>query len=291
MRLTAAALNLYPNGQSFSGNYALRFDMCLIENSTSGQTEYAFFGINHSGTKTNWFRSSATGFTGVDPVGWSFDGLFYDVESDGADLGEYVGYSSPITAGHNPTPITAGVTAETLAPVFKAPPWTRAGTAANLYGSTTATWADVELRQVNGVIYWSINHSLVFAYTNTTSYTSGNIMLGYEDGFDSIGSSGGAVIYANARVINLASPVISGVSGNSINYSGGVGSQFVLLKTTDLTQPKSTWTRVHTNNTPSGSFTIPMGSEARARSIPSRANSPPLRQENLIHRAGSKGPV
>ena len=260
----SAALNLYPNGQSFSGNYALRFDMCLIENSTSGQTEYALFGINHSGTKTNWFRSSATGFTGVDPVGWSFDGLFYDVESDGADLGEYVGYSSPSTAGHNPTPITAGVTAETMAPVFKAPPWTRAGTAANLYGSTTATWADVELRQVNGVIYWSINHSLVFAYTNTTSYTSGNIMLGYEDGFDSIGGSGGAVIYANARVINLASLVISGVSSNSLNYSGGVGSQFVLLKTADLTQPKSTWTRVHTNNTPSGSFTIPVGSEARA---------------------------
>jgi hypothetical protein len=151
-----------------------------------------------------------------------------------------------------------------MAPVFKAPPWTRAGTAANLYGSTTATWADVELRQVNGVIYWSINHSLVFAYTNSTSYTSGNIMLGYEDGFDSIGSSGGAVIYANARVINLASLVISGISGNSINYSGGAGSQFVLLKTTDLTQPRSTWTRVHTNNTPSGSFTIPVGSEARA---------------------------
>src|ERR1035437_8461520 len=113
MRLTAAALNLYPNGQSFSGDYALRFDMCLIENSTSGQTEYAFFGINHSGTKTNWFRSSATGFTGVDPVGWSFDGLFYDVESDGADLGEYVGYSSPTPAGPTANTITAGGTAGT----------------------------------------------------------------------------------------------------------------------------------------------------------------------------------
>jgi hypothetical protein len=148
--LAAAALNLYPKGQSFSGNYALRFDMFLIENTSTGTTEYNLFGINHSGTKTNWFRNSTTGFNGVDPAGWSYDGLFYSVESDGAGLGDYVGYSSPTTVNNNPTPLTPGVGASTLTGIFKSPPWTAGvgsgGAAANLYGSSTPIWADVELK-------------------------------------------------------------------------------------------------------------------------------------------------
>jgi hypothetical protein len=65
-------------------------------------------------------------------------------------------------------------------------------------------------------------------------------------------------------VTSLNAPAISGISGNSLNYSGGVGSQFVLLKTADLSLPLSAWTRDQTNTAPSGSFTIPVGSEARA---------------------------
>jgi hypothetical protein len=235
----AAALNFYPNGQSFSGNYALRFDMFLIENDTTGTTEYNLFGINHSGTMTNWYRNSTTTFVGVDPVGWNFDGVFYSVESDGAGLGDYVGYSAPTTVGHNPTPINGGVNASTLTHIFKDPPWTigasGGGAAANTYGSATPIWADVELKQVNGVIYWSINHTLIFAYTNTTAYKSGNIMLGYEDGYDSVGSSGGAVIYANVRVITLQGPVITNIVVNGGNIeitfvanAGDVVGQFVL---------------------------------------------------------------
>jgi len=244
--LAAAALNLYPKLQSFSGNYALRFDMFLIENSSAATTEYALFGINHSGTKTNWFRNSTGGFNGVDPGGWSFDGVFYDVEADGGALGDYVGYSSPTTTANNPTPITPGVNASSLTGVFKTPPWTPGagggGAAANLYGSSTPIWADVELRQVNGVIYWSINHTLIFAYTNTTSYKSGDIMLGYTDAYDSIGSAGGAVVYDNVRVISLASPVIksivdSGGAGITIVFqanAGDVPAQFTLQKSAPL---------------------------------------------------------
>ena len=243
--LAAAALNFYPNGKTFSGNYALRFDMYLIQNDTASTTEYALFGINHSGTKTNWFRNSTAGFNGVDPNGWSFDGVFYDVESDGADLGQYVGYSSPTTALNNPTPITPGIGADGLTGVFKSPPWTvgaiGGGASANLYGSATPIWADVELKQINGVIYWSINHTLIFAYTNTTSYKSGNIMLGYTDAYDSIGSSGGSVIYANARVISLANPVIKSivdpVAGMTIVFqanAGDVPAQFTLQKSSPL---------------------------------------------------------
>jgi hypothetical protein len=241
----AAALNFYPNDQSFNGNYAFRFDMFLTVNNLAGTTEYALFGINHSGTKTNWFRNSTTSYAGVDPVGWSFDGVFYDVESDGAALGDYVGYSSPTTASLNPTPISAGRSASTLTGVFKSPPWTvgavGGGAAANDYGGTTPSWASVELKQVNGVIYWSINHTLIFAYTNTTGYTSGNIMLGYCDAYDSVGSSGGSVIYANARLVSLQIPVIKNIVDNAgsleITFeanAGDVPAQFVLQQSAPL---------------------------------------------------------
>src|SRR6202044_1224402 len=44
----SAGVNLYPAGKTFSGNYALRFSMCLSEGVTY-TTEYNMFGINHYG--------------------------------------------------------------------------------------------------------------------------------------------------------------------------------------------------------------------------------------------------
>ena len=35
-------------------------------------------------------------------------------------------------------------------------------------GYDASTWCDVEIRQTNNVITMSINHTLIFAYTNTT---------------------------------------------------------------------------------------------------------------------------
>jgi hypothetical protein len=244
----ASALNLYPTGKSFSGNYALRFDMFLIQNDKTSTTEYALFGINHSGTKTNWFRNSTTGYAGVDPTTWSFDGIFYDVEADGSANGDYVGYSAPTKANRNPTPITPGVNASTLTGVFKSPPWTpgagSGGAAANKYGTATPIWADVEVKQVNGVISWSINHTLIFAYTNTTPYTSGNVMLGYTDAYDSLGTDGGSVVYANVRVISLQNPnivKIERVGANAeVTFSANAGDttgQFVLQSASVVNGP------------------------------------------------------
>ena len=233
---SAAALNFYPVGQNFTGNFALRFDMFLTKNNSSGQTEYAIYGVNHSGTKTNWFRNSSGGV----PAGWTFDGVFYGLEADGAGLGDYAAYSSP-TVANNPTALPAGPAvgggrnASTLTGVFKAPPWTAGGVPANNYGSTTNTWADVEVSQVNGVITWKINQTEIFSYTNTTAYTSGNIMLGYCDAYDSTGVEGGSIIYDNVRVISLASPVITQITNSPtsvvINFNGNAGdatNQFVL---------------------------------------------------------------
>jgi hypothetical protein len=207
----AAALNLYPIGKSFSGNFALRFDMYLVQNTTAGQTEYALFGIDHSGNLTNWFRSSGAG-----NPGYAFDGLWFELETDGAALGDYTLNSSPaVTNGGivGPTSL-ASRTATTLSNEFKVPPWVKIGAPANLVGSATPSWAQVEMSQIGKLITLKINNYTILTYTNATSYTNGNVMLGYCDAFDSIGnlSAGtgeGSVIYDNVRVIRLGIQITS----------------------------------------------------------------------------------
>jgi hypothetical protein len=225
---TAAALNLYPIGQNFSGNFALKFDMFLDMISGSASTEYALFGINHSGTKTNWWRSGGV------PAGWTFDGIFYAVETDAQSAPNFVNYSSP-TTNNNPTALTAGVNSSAFTAAFKSPPWAVAGSPAMNITSNTPVWADVELSKVNDRITLRINKTTIFSYTNTTPYTSGNIMLGYEDAFDSLGLAANYVIYDNVRVISLAGPVVTAINrvgGNvQIDFTAGaadVPAQFAL---------------------------------------------------------------
>lgn len=223
-----AGVNLYPNGKNFSGNYAVRFDMYLMVGGGSSTTEYALFGINHSGTKTNWFRNSTGGVPGG-----AFDGLFYGVEADGAALGDYVIYSAPTTAGNNPTALTPGVNASTLTGIFKSPPWqgsSGAGAPANMESSTTPCWADVEILHFNGVVTLIINRTPIMSYTNATAFTSGDIMLGYCDAYDSVMGGNSGVVYDNLRVVQLGStsrPNITNIqvvgSNVEITFTGEAG--------------------------------------------------------------------
>lgn len=56
----------------------------------------------------------------------------------------------------------------------------------------------------------------------------------------------------------LASAVtISNISGTTLTYGGGAGTQFILLKSATVNALMSTWTPVHTNTATPGTFTIP----------------------------------
>ena len=87
--LGAAGLNLYPTGKTFSGNYALRFDMYLFEGGTA-TTEYSIFGINHDGAHANWFRNSGNGYTNS-----SYDGVWAVVEADASGTDDYILFTGP----------------------------------------------------------------------------------------------------------------------------------------------------------------------------------------------------
>src|SRR5262249_22162684 len=159
--------------------FALRFDMFVsVVIPSSVSTEYVLCGLNHSGTKTNWFRNSPGGV----PAGWTFDGVFYSMEVDGAGLGDYSNFSSPNT-DNGPSSLSPGRVATTLTNVFKVPPNAALGVPGNNTSIVNPTfqWADVELSQIGKIITWKINNTPIFSYSNTTAYAAGNIMVGYDD--------------------------------------------------------------------------------------------------------------
>jgi hypothetical protein len=225
----AAGINLYPNGQTFGGDFALRFNMYIAQNSSAGTTEFALFGINHSGNKTNWIRQ--TGTTPNNPP-LDTDGLWFSVISDGSGSSpaDFALFTSTNPA--NQAVVLKSATAVSLAQVFKKPPYNAAlpGTPANLF-ATTGPWSDVEVKKVGSVVTMSINKTPIIVYTNATAFTNGNIMLGYMDPYESIGSAGGAAYFSNVRVVQLAVPqpsitkiqLINSGTQVQVDFAGGAG--------------------------------------------------------------------
>jgi hypothetical protein len=56
---------------------------------------------------------------------------------------------------------------------------------------------------------------------------------------------------------SVAAVRITSIAGNAIQYTGGSGTRFILLKSTSPGAALSAWQRADTNNITPGSFTIP----------------------------------
>lgn len=223
----AAGVNLYPNNVSFNGNYAVRFSMNMIEGlAGSYTTEGPIFGINHSGVATNWWGTSVLSGWGTPPsTTWESDGVWYWISPDGgAGAGDFLEFTG--AGGQLPNTGWTQLSTKTrssFANAFKTNVFSSSagpGLPANnsvLNGGDAENWADVEIKQLNNVVTLSIDKTPVFVYTNTTSFTNGTLMLGYNDPFSSVGALDGSVYYSNLRVVSLASPIISQIAVNHVN--------------------------------------------------------------------------
>lgn len=186
---SAAAVNVFPQGQSFSGNYSLRFNMFIsVDTSVGGTTEHSIAGINHSGTGPVRYNQAGG------------DGVFFAVNGDGSNLRNYTTYTYP-TPGEAPAVDAAPF--DEMTPLFTDPPFFPAGSPSN-------AWVDVEIVQENGVISWYINGALIDQVTNPFGYTSGNIMFGQNDQYSSTGSLFNYVVIDNVEVVELE----GGATGN-----------------------------------------------------------------------------
>ncbi|MDW8309304.1 MAG: hypothetical protein RMK20_08010, partial [Verrucomicrobiales bacterium] len=238
-------------------------------------TEHVIFGINHSGTKTNWATRSTTGTGFGASAPGNGDGIWFNIVADssgfpgGGDYGAFVSTSWPPT-------ILASRTAATLTQVFKAPPYRFAGTPTSLLSLGRQQWVDVEVQQLGNIITLLVNNTPILQFTNTTAFTSGNIMLGYNDGFASIGGGtgntgpdianvtlGGWVLYDNVRVVKAGLPQITHaqISGGNveISFTDSTYGPFQLLEATVVSGPYTTnLSAVVTTNAPGAyKFTVP----------------------------------
>jgi hexosaminidase len=221
-----ASVNLYPTNRSFSGNYMVQFDAWLSYQGAS-TTEHFLYGINHSGQFTN-----ESAFEGS-------DGLMFAMCIDGSDsatsttLRDY----SVLQGGGLPLAPALLITNNTTfgpAPLlgnrfdssdpgfvalFPAKPVTGFSSTA---GAAAFRWVTVQVLQKDGLITWMFNSNIVAQYTNTTAYTNGDIMLGFNDTFASIGTSNDFAIIDNVIVSALPSSIVSQPASQTVAVGDNV---------------------------------------------------------------------
>ncbi len=232
---SAAGVNVYASGVSFSNDYALRFDMFLTFGTAAGTTEHAIFGINHDGAHTNRALSAAAVAGG--------DGVWSAIETDGSASSS--GRSYAIFASTNSTVAApfSSASARTFDPYFTAPPYLGIPG-----GAPSGQWVDVELSQTNraGSLVWTlkINGVVILSRTNNGASTSGTIMFGHMDSFASIGSLNNYTIFDNVRVVNMTTvtPSITAIRrvGNTVEIDftadpADAAGAFTLLSSTTVT--------------------------------------------------------
>jgi hypothetical protein len=255
------AINAYYTNKLLSGNYAVRFQMNLIEGQVN-QTEGAVFGINCTGSSSNWWYGS--GYLTNGGV-WSSDGVWYFMTAQpaGASAGDYQEFTGVGgTNGNNGWQRLTTRSQSSFSGVFKENPGPftaldastlqSSGVPANgtpALGYDASTWADVEIKQQDGIVTLSINRTVIFSYTNTTVWKSGYLMLGYADPFGaSIGSPDAGVYYANLQVVQLPTIRIDSVTASTDPTAPGnvvikftssdpldISTAFNLLTSTNIT--------------------------------------------------------
>lgn len=240
-------VNVYYTNQAFSGNYAVRFNMMLVEGSvTTFGVEGAMFGINHNGMETNWWLGNGSTEPGSGP--WASDGIWYWVQAPPGGIGgfgftdfqEYTGLGGALpNTGWTQLATRAALPNVYKRAVFSAPGALNGGTPANNSPYSTNpqdnSWADVEIKQLDGVITLSINKTVLFTYANTTTFTSGYLMLGYncpiQGAFNQyVNTPEAGAYFSNLRVVSLALPtviistqVINGGTEVQIDFTGTDG--------------------------------------------------------------------
>lgn len=228
-----AAVNIYPRGRSFSNNFALKFDLWLnypggeAGAGASGSTEFAIFGLNHLGTQANWAPASAS----------SSDGVWFGMDGEGGTSADYRAYAGS-TSGTQ-MDLTAAGTSGLSASNNAASIYQNLLPAARFEsaGAPGKNWVEVELRQTNNILVWLLDGTVIAQRTNTSSFTNGNIMLGYMDPYTSIASPAkdAFVLYANLRVEDLGAPALQppaiAASPASQAVSAGASAAFSVAAT------------------------------------------------------------
>ena len=235
-----SGVNIYPKNFSVSGNFALKFDLWVNYPGgaggagSTGSTEYPICGINHAGTRVNWAAASAT----------ATDGIWFGVDGEGGTSRDYRAYVGNLSGTQSEL---IGAAASGLA---------QSNNTVGIYpalfpaarfessGSPGKRWVACELDQTNNNLTWKLDGTVVAQRTNTSSFTSGDVMIGYMDVFTSIASptNDAFVIFDNVRVENLNSPIYPpSITTQPQSQSVSVGSSVTFSVAVTGTTPSYQW--------------------------------------------------
>ncbi len=183
------AVSAFPVGLELSATRTLKFDVWLNYNGGAGggtgSTEFATFGINHSGSQVSWAGNPNS------------DGFWFAMSGEGGDSDDYRAYRDATllsTTAGGYAAASRNHTADFYQTLFPNPPF-------ETQGAPGKQWVEVEVSQRAGVIEWRLNGMLV-AFRLDNSLSAGNIMLGYMDTFASLADPAvdNFVIFDNVRV-------------------------------------------------------------------------------------------
>ena len=183
------AVSVYPIEVELRHSRVLKFDMWMNYNGGagggSGSTEFATFGVDHSGGQVNW------------PYNPSSDGFWFAVSGEGGAADDYLVYRGADLLSVNEGGYAAASrnhTAVFYQNLFPSPPF-------ETQGAPGKQWVEVEVSQRNGVIEWRLDGMLI-AIRLDTSTTQGDLMLGYMDTYASIANPAedNFVLYDNVRI-------------------------------------------------------------------------------------------
>lgn len=271
------AINLYPKGQNFSGDYVLKFDLFINHTAYLGNgvgtTEYALFGINHGGDFINWFALSGaaqrddfkTTAVGRD----NSDGLFFGLTGDGGAARDAVSLQGG-GPGQPPIPKMAdssgGMPDRNNDGAIDSD--NGEGYFANVFpqgkfegvGIAGKRWLDVEISQIGDLVTWKIDGHIIAQRTNDTTFKSGTIMLGYADPFSSIADprDENYALFDNVRVEPVRTVVVDTADNDSPAGDGKTSLKEALagLQANDIIKFNIPGAGPHVIETPLGGYPL-----------------------------------
>jgi len=184
-------MSVSPTGQSFAGNYKVKFDWWGNFNGPfpgggSGSTNLSTFGLGTAGTTPQW------------PGGLQ-DSLYFGATSDGGSSVDYRAYSPAAATGYTPASgvFAAGTSAapdsrNDLDPYYagiggKSAPAAQLALFPQQTGSTATgaagmQWHEVEIAKTGNIVTWKLGSKLIATVDLTgVALGGGNILFGHSD--------------------------------------------------------------------------------------------------------------
>ncbi len=193
-----AAINISPVGQSFTGDYRLRFDMWINANGPfpaggTGSTEHFTAGVGTTGNQVQWSSGSANGvWFAADGEGQATDTsatlpdwrAFVGTTLQAADSGIYVGGTESNIRGNGHPYYHGTFPGGQTAPASQQSAHAQQ-TGSLAPGAVGFAWRDVLISKTGNIIEWFIDGLKIASVTNAP-LAGNNIFVGYWDSFTSI---------------------------------------------------------------------------------------------------------